>query len=146
MFNDLKKKNNTQIFHFFLTSNTVLCIVLSCVRNWDRGVKQGGSGGCRAWNPPMAQVLGLARGRRPQRRRPCAGLGEHPSNNPPLPFLSPAGAKALVCDQCGAQFSKEDALETHRQTHTGTWPSPVFPFPPSAVASPRPEPLAQGRD
>ncbi|XP_054659399.1 zinc finger and BTB domain-containing protein 16 isoform X7 [Grus americana] len=29
-----------------------------------------------------------------------------------------AGAKALVCDQCGAQFSKEDALETHRQTHT----------------------------
>lgn len=35
-----------------------------------------------------------------------------------LPFLS-AGAKAFVCDQCGAQFSKEDALETHRQTHTG---------------------------
>ncbi|XP_072467162.1 zinc finger and BTB domain-containing protein 16 isoform X3 [Notamacropus eugenii] len=30
------------------------------------------------------------------------------------------GAKAFVCDQCGAQFSKEDALETHRQTHTGT--------------------------
>lgn len=47
-----------------------------------------------------------------------------PSNNPPLSFLSPAGAKALVCDQCGAQFSKEDALETHRQTHTGMWPSP----------------------
>lgn len=47
-----------------------------------------------------------------------------PWNNPALPFLSPAGAKALVCDQCGAQFSKEDALETHRQTHTGTWPSP----------------------
>lgn len=35
-----------------------------------------------------------------------------------LSFLS-AGAKAFVCDQCGAQFSKEDALETHRQTHTG---------------------------
>lgn len=34
-------------------------------------------------------------------------------------FLS-AGPKALVCDQCGAQFSKEDALEAHRQTHTGT--------------------------
>ncbi|XP_054032148.1 zinc finger and BTB domain-containing protein 16 isoform X2 [Dryobates pubescens] len=33
-----------------------------------------------------------------------------------------AGAKALVCDQCGAQFSKEDALETHRQTHTGDHP------------------------
>ncbi|KAI4564140.1 hypothetical protein MJT46_009938 [Ovis ammon polii x Ovis aries] len=32
----------------------------------------------------------------------------------------PAGAKAFVCDQCGAQFSKEEALETHRQTHTGT--------------------------
>lgn len=46
-----------------------------------------------------------------------------PLNNSPLPFLSAAGAKALVCDQCGAQFSKEDALETHRQTHTGTWPS-----------------------
>ena len=30
-----------------------------------------------------------------------------------------AGPKALVCDQCGAQFSKEDALEAHRQTHTG---------------------------
>ncbi|KAI4879294.1 hypothetical protein NFI96_002867 [Prochilodus magdalenae] len=29
-----------------------------------------------------------------------------------------AGPKALVCDQCGAQFSKEDALEAHRQTHT----------------------------
>lgn len=43
-------------------------------------------------------------------------------NNHPLPFLSAAGAKALVCDQCGAQFSKEDALETHRQAHTGTWP------------------------
>uniref|UniRef100_A0A8C0ICL9 Zinc finger and BTB domain-containing protein 16 n=1 Tax=Bubo bubo TaxID=30461 RepID=A0A8C0ICL9_BUBBB len=51
---------------------------------------------------------------------PHAGLGGCPSSNPPLPFLSPAGAKALVCDQCGAQFSKEDALETHRQTHTGT--------------------------
>lgn len=36
-------------------------------------------------------------------------------------FLS-AGAKAFVCDQCGAQFSKEDALETHRQTHTGECP------------------------
>lgn len=47
-----------------------------------------------------------------------------PWNNPPVPFLSAAGAKALVCDQCGAQFSKEDALETHRQTHTGTWCSP----------------------
>ncbi|EMP35123.1 Zinc finger and BTB domain-containing protein 16 [Chelonia mydas] len=29
-----------------------------------------------------------------------------------------SGAKAFVCDQCGAQFSKEDALEAHRQTHT----------------------------
>ena len=36
-----------------------------------------------------------------------------------FPFVFPAGAKAFVCDQCGAQFSKEDALETHRQTHTG---------------------------
>lgn len=35
-------------------------------------------------------------------------------------FFLPAGPKALVCDQCGAQFSKEDALEAHRQTHTGT--------------------------
>lgn len=35
-------------------------------------------------------------------------------------FFLPAGPKALVCDQCGAQFSKEDALEVHRQTHTGT--------------------------
>lgn len=34
-------------------------------------------------------------------------------------FVFLAGAKAFVCDQCGAQFSKEDALETHRQTHTG---------------------------
>lgn len=34
-------------------------------------------------------------------------------------FPSLAGAKAFVCDQCGAQFSKEDALEAHRQTHTG---------------------------
>lgn len=34
------------------------------------------------------------------------------------------GPKALVCDQCGAQFSKEDALESHRQTHTGS----VFHF------------------
>lgn len=42
-----------------------------------------------------------------------------------LPFLS-AGAKAFVCDQCGAQFSKEDALETHRQTHTGE--SASFPI------------------
>lgn len=44
-------------------------------------------------------------------------------------FLS-AGAKAFVCDQCGAQFSKEDALETHRQTHTGECPwlhSPDYP-------------------
>lgn len=30
-----------------------------------------------------------------------------------------AGPKALVCDQCGAQFTTEDALEAHRQTHTG---------------------------
>lgn len=40
-------------------------------------------------------------------------------------FFSPsvsiflAGAKAFVCDHCGTQFSKEDALESHRQTHTG---------------------------
>ncbi|XP_070762199.1 zinc finger and BTB domain-containing protein 16-A-like [Enoplosus armatus] len=31
-----------------------------------------------------------------------------------------APAEALVCDQCGATFSSEDALEAHRQTHTGT--------------------------
>lgn len=37
-------------------------------------------------------------------------------------FSLSAGAKAFVCDQCGAQFSKEDALETHRQTHTGECP------------------------
>uniref|UniRef100_A0A4W3H3K2 Zinc finger and BTB domain-containing protein 16-like n=1 Tax=Callorhinchus milii TaxID=7868 RepID=A0A4W3H3K2_CALMI len=30
-----------------------------------------------------------------------------------------AGAKAFVCDQCGAQFSKEDGLDAHRRTHTG---------------------------
>lgn len=24
-----------------------------------------------------------------------------------------------MCDQCGATFSSEDALEAHRQTHTG---------------------------
>lgn len=30
-----------------------------------------------------------------------------------------AGEKAIVCDQCGAQFQKEDALEAHRQIHTG---------------------------
>ncbi|KAL4608675.1 hypothetical protein GN956_G24806 [Arapaima gigas] len=30
-----------------------------------------------------------------------------------------AGAKAIVCDQCGAQFPKEDDLEAHRQIHTG---------------------------
>ncbi|PWA22017.1 hypothetical protein CCH79_00010323, partial [Gambusia affinis] len=29
-----------------------------------------------------------------------------------------APAEALVCDQCGATFSSEDALEAHRQTHT----------------------------
>ncbi|KAL6470009.1 hypothetical protein MHYP_G00211280 [Metynnis hypsauchen] len=29
-----------------------------------------------------------------------------------------AGEKAIVCDQCGAQFQKEDALEAHRQIHT----------------------------
>lgn len=38
-----------------------------------------------------------------------------------------AGAKAFVCDQCGAQFSKEDALETHRQTHTGELTDPHSP-------------------
>lgn len=37
------------------------------------------------------------------------------------------GPKALVCDQCGAQFSKEDDLETHRHTHTGN----NFPFGPT---------------
>lgn len=36
-------------------------------------------------------------------------------------FLT-AGAKAFLCDHCGAQFSKEDALESHRQTHTGKSP------------------------
>ncbi|CAB1423318.1 unnamed protein product, partial [Pleuronectes platessa] len=29
-----------------------------------------------------------------------------------------APAEALMCDQCGATFSSEDALEAHRQTHT----------------------------
>uniref|UniRef100_A0A672M8S3 Zinc finger and BTB domain containing 16a n=1 Tax=Sinocyclocheilus grahami TaxID=75366 RepID=A0A672M8S3_SINGR len=33
-----------------------------------------------------------------------------------------AGEKAIVCDQCGAQFQKEDALEAHRQIHTGDHP------------------------
>lgn len=33
---------------------------------------------------------------------------------------SAAPAEALVCDQCGATFSSEDALEAHRLTHTGT--------------------------
>lgn len=51
-----------------------------------------------------------------------------------LPFLS-AGAKAFVCDQCGAQFSKEDALETHRQTHTGELTSiPVLQLLHSVIA------------
>lgn len=36
------------------------------------------------------------------------------------PVLSAAPAEALVCDQCGATFSSEDALDAHRQTHTGT--------------------------
>lgn len=47
-----------------------------------------------------------------------------------LPFLA-AGAKAFVCDQCGAQFSKEDALETHRQTHTGELADSRPPRPPA---------------
>lgn len=34
-------------------------------------------------------------------------------------FCFVAGAKPFACDQCGAQFSQEDALEAHRQTHTG---------------------------
>lgn len=34
-------------------------------------------------------------------------------------FSLTAGAKAIVCDQCGAQFPKEDDLEAHRQVHTG---------------------------
>lgn len=32
---------------------------------------------------------------------------------------SAAPAEALVCDQCGATFSSEEALEAHRLTHTG---------------------------
>lgn len=50
------------------------------------------------------------------------GLLPHKQNITLTVTASPifsAGAKAFVCDQCGAQFSKEDALETHRQTHTG---------------------------
>lgn len=31
-----------------------------------------------------------------------------------------AGEKAIVCDQCGAQFQTEESLEAHRQIHTGT--------------------------
>lgn len=30
-----------------------------------------------------------------------------------------AGEKAIVCDQCGAQFQTEESLEAHRQIHTG---------------------------
>lgn len=33
----------------------------------------------------------------------------------------------MVCDHCGAQFSKDDALETHRQTHTGKFLLSVLP-------------------
>lgn len=96
-------------------------------KEWDHGVKQGtafcGSAGDLKYKTlPLQRPGSLNDGSGPS-HIPCAGLGGRPSNNPPLPFLSPAGAKALVCDQCGAQFSKEDALETHRQTHTGTWPS-----------------------
>ncbi|KAM7397545.1 hypothetical protein PAMA_005716 [Pampus argenteus] len=29
-----------------------------------------------------------------------------------------AGEKAIVCDQCGAQFQTEESLEAHRQIHT----------------------------
>lgn len=36
----------------------------------------------------------------------------------PLSFC-PAGEKAIVCDQCGAQFQTEESLEAHRQIHTG---------------------------
>lgn len=34
-------------------------------------------------------------------------------------FSFTAGAKAFVCEQCGAQFSKEDAYDAHRRTHNG---------------------------
>ncbi|KAM4619762.1 zinc finger and BTB domain-containing protein 16-A [Polymixia lowei] len=33
-----------------------------------------------------------------------------------------AGEKAIVCDQCGAQFQTEESLEAHRQIHTGDHP------------------------
>ncbi|TNN79185.1 Zinc finger and BTB domain-containing protein 16-A [Liparis tanakae] len=34
-------------------------------------------------------------------------------------FYYPAGDKAIVCDQCGAQFQTEESLESHRKIHTG---------------------------
>lgn len=35
-----------------------------------------------------------------------------------------AGEKAIVCDQCGAQFQTEESLEAHRQIHTGNTHAP----------------------
>lgn len=46
-------------------------------------------------------------------------------NNFSIFFCLVAGEKAIVCDQCGAQFQKEDALEAHRQIHTGATQTPT---------------------
>uniref|UniRef100_A0A3Q1DEJ1 Zinc finger and BTB domain containing 16a n=1 Tax=Amphiprion ocellaris TaxID=80972 RepID=A0A3Q1DEJ1_AMPOC len=37
-----------------------------------------------------------------------------------LYLMSHTGEKAIVCDQCGAQFQTEESLEAHRQIHTGS--------------------------
>ncbi|XP_024862506.1 zinc finger and BTB domain-containing protein 16-A isoform X3 [Kryptolebias marmoratus] len=37
-----------------------------------------------------------------------------------VPRTNQAGEKAIVCDQCGAQFQTEESLEAHRQIHTGS--------------------------
>ncbi|KAK1787422.1 hypothetical protein P4O66_002908 [Electrophorus voltai] len=61
---------------------------------------------CRTEEIPMVR----------QRRSAERGSGNHME---PFTFGSGAGEKAIVCDQCGAQFQKEDDLEAHRQIHTG---------------------------
>lgn len=45
----------------------------------------------------------------------CLRMVHH---NPLVSFCA-AGEKAIVCDQCGAQFQTEESLEAHRQIHTG---------------------------
>ncbi|KAG7217094.1 hypothetical protein INR49_027635 [Caranx melampygus] len=43
-----------------------------------------------------------------------------------VPRTNQAGEKAIVCDQCGAQFQTEESLEAHRQIHTGGGRSSVW--------------------